>query len=262
MNNRPNITVVFAITADGKITDAHGSPGRFGSPADRAHLEQQVALADAVLMGAGTLRSEGLAMPVFDPDLIRQRVDRGQSPQPAQIICSASGAISPSYGFFRQAVPRWLLTTPRGAAHWADRAGTLQATNRPIADGAFPDSTVIAPTPTAIFDRIITAPQTPAGDLDWAQILPGLRRSGVAKLAVLGGGNLVGSLLSIGVIDELWLTVCPLLVGGATAPTPMDGMGLPLQQALWLDLVSAEPQGAEVFLHYRRRSADSQWTGN
>lgn len=248
--------MVFAITADGKITDAHGSPGRFGSTADRAHLERQVALADAVLMGAGTLRSEGLAMPVFAPDLIRQRIDRGQPPQPAQIICSASGAIDPSYGFFRQAVPRWLLTTQRGAAHWADRAGTTQTTHSPIDSNTPTDRPAVAPTIPATFDRILTAPQTPAGDLDWAQVLQDLVRSGVTKLAVSGGGNLVGSLLSIGVIDELWLTVCPLLVGGATAPTSMDGVGLPLQQALWLDLVSAEPRGTEVFLHYRRRSTN------
>lgn len=246
MNDRPSITVVFAITADGKISDAHGSPGRFGSAADRAHLEQQVALADAVLMGAGTLRSEGLAMPVLDADLIRQRVDRGQSPQPVQIICSASGAIDPRYGFFRQAVPRWLLTTDRGAAHWADRVAATQPT----------DNTGFSAILTAGFDRIITAPQTPTGDLDWLQTLQDLGRSGIAKLAILGGGNLVGSLLSIGVIDELWLTVCPLLVGGATAPTPMDGVGLPLKQAFWLDLISAEPRGAEVFLHYRRRTTD------
>lgn len=251
MNDRPNITVVFAITADGKISDAHGSPGRFGSAADRAHLEQQVALADAVLMGAGTLRSEGLAMPVFDADLIRQRVDRGQPPQPVQIICSASGAIDPRYGFFRQVVPRWLLTTDRGAAHWADHVAVAQ-----LADNTLTASTGVTATLTAGFDRIITAPQTPTGDLDWLQTLQDLGRSGIARLAILGGGNLVGSLLSIGVIDELWLTVCPLLVGGATAPTPMDGLGLPLKQAFWLDLISAEPRGAEVFLHYRRRTTD------
>lgn len=236
VHDRPKITVVFAITADGKISDAYGSPGRFGSTADRAHLEQQVALADAVLMGAGTLRAEGMAMPVRDPELIRQRLARGQSPQPVQIIGSASGAIDPSYGFFRQPVPRWLLTTDRGAAQWQNAsAGPTNSEGR------------------SGFDRLLIAPLGPNHDFQWQDILAQLAQEGIQNLALLGGGNLVGSLLSIKAIDELWLTVCPLLVGGAAAPTSMDGPGLPLMNAQWLDLISAEPRGPEVFLHYRRR---------
>ncbi|HEY9690312.1 MAG TPA: RibD family protein [Coleofasciculaceae cyanobacterium] len=245
MHNRPKITVVFAITADGKISDAYGSPGRFGSPADRAHLEQQVALADAVLMGAGTLRAEGMAMPVFDPELIRQRVSRGQSPQPTQIIASASGAINPSYGFFRQAVPRWLLTTDRGAAQWRN-AGLCQAADR--TSSTDPDYQLG-------FDRLLIAPLSPNHNFLWHDVLQQLAQEGIQHLALLGGGNLVGSLLSIKAIDELWLTVCPLLVGGSAAPTSMDGPGLPLIDAQWLDLISAEPRGQEVFLHYRRRES-------
>lgn len=245
MNDRPQITVVFAITADGKISDAHGSPGRFGSPADRAHLEKQVAQADAVLMGAGTLRSEGLAMPVLSPELIQGRVDQGKPPQPTQIICSASGAIDPGYGFFRQAVPRWLLTTEAGSRQWLDRWSASGDSEDP-----FPHSKAANG-----FDRILLGP---LGDRDfqWPEILAQLAQEGIQQLAVLGGGNLVGSLLSMRAIDHLWLTVCPLLVGGAAAPTPMDGVGLPLHGAQWLNLVSAEAQGQEVFLHYQRRDTE------
>jgi hypothetical protein len=36
----------------------------------------------------------------------------------------------------------------------------------------------------------------------------------------------------------------------------MDGVGLPLHGAQWLNLVSAEAQGQEVFLHYQRRDTE------
>ena len=43
---RPDITVVLAMSADGKISDAHRAAARFPSKADKAHLERQVAKAE------------------------------------------------------------------------------------------------------------------------------------------------------------------------------------------------------------------------
>lgn len=57
--------------------------------------------------------------------------------------------------------------------------------------------------------------------------------------------------------DELWLTVCPLLLGGATAPTPVEGEGFCLALAPRLELLSVQANNQEVFLHYlRQRLAD------
>ncbi|MDR9405249.1 MAG: dihydrofolate reductase family protein, partial [Halothece sp. Uz-M2-17] len=57
--NRPHTTVVLAMSADGKIADTARSAAEFSSHIDRAHLERQVAKADAILFGAGTLRAHG-----------------------------------------------------------------------------------------------------------------------------------------------------------------------------------------------------------
>jgi 5-amino-6-(5-phosphoribosylamino)uracil reductase len=63
---------------------------------------------------------------------------------------------------------------------------------------------------------------------------------------------LVASLLAADLIDEFWLTVCPLILGGITAPTPVDGAGFSAQLAKHLELLSVETIEQEVFLHYRR----------
>jgi len=65
----------------------------------------------------------------------------------------------------------------------------------------------------------------------------------------LGGGELVASLLALGLIDEFWLTICPVMLGGKDAPTPVDGLGLPSPQSL--ELLCVNQVGQELFLHYK-----------
>jgi len=222
--NRPHTTVVLAMSADGKIADVKRSPARFSSPADRTHLEKQVALVDGVLFGAGTLRSYGTTMIVSNPQLLEQREQQGKPSQPVQIVCSCLAEIDPQIRFFRQSVPHWLLTTARGAKRWHSVVGS--------------------------FERILVA-DTSLGGIDWSDAFEQLMQLGIKRLGILGGGELVASLLAADLIDEVWLTVCPLLLGGATAPTPVGGEGFPSKLARRLELLDVETIEQEVYLHYR-----------
>jgi 5-amino-6-(5-phosphoribosylamino)uracil reductase len=219
---RPHTTVVLAMSADGKIADAWRSAARFGSTADKRHLETQIAKVDGVLFGAETLRAYGTTLRVTHPDLLQQRQQQGKPPQPTHIVCSRFARFNPDYPFFRQAVPRWLVTTTAGAELWS---------NRPE------------------FDRIL-APFPTNKQLDWTLILAQLFELGCETLAVIGGGQLIASILAAGLIDELWLTVCPLILGGTNAPTPVAGNGFPAHLAPRLTLLSAETIDQEVLLHY------------
>lgn len=212
------------MSADGKISDRGRSPARFGSAADQAHLEAQVALADAVLFGAGTLRAYGTTMSVRDEALKAGRRLRMQSPQPVQIVCSPSGNLDASGRFFIQPVPRWLLTTEMGAEAWQGRSW---------------------------FDRVWVAPQEENGQIRWQQIWTELAAQGLKRIAVLGGGQLTAALFEAQLVDELWLTVCPLLLGGGQSPTPFDGEGLLAKTSQPLELLQLQQRGEEVFLHYR-----------
>jgi riboflavin-specific deaminase-like protein len=223
--DRPHITAILAMSADGKISDVGRSPAQFGSAVDKAHLEQQIAKVDAVLFGAGTLRAYGTTLSISDPQLLRQRQQQHYQPQPVQIVVSQTGYLEASCRFFQQPVPRWLLTTPEGAMPWENERELIPK-----------------------FDRILTAP-THEGGFYWSGIFVQFAQLKIKRLALLGGGALVASLLAGDWIDELWLTVCPVLLGGATAPTPVDGLGLSIPKSL--TLLSAHPVGQEVFLHYR-----------
>ncbi len=224
MNHRPSTTVILAMTADGKIANERRSPARFGSAADKAHLEEQISLVDAVLFGAGTLRAYGTSLPITNPDLLQQRKER--SPQPIHIVCSASGKIDPQLRFFSQPLPRWLLTTATGAKLWQGKREFAQI--------------LVFETK----DKLIKS-------LDWSEVLTKLKLLGIDKLAILGGGELIASLLKADAIDEFWLTICPVIFGGREAPTPVEGIGFFQQQGQRLELLSVKQVEQEIFLHYR-----------
>lgn len=228
----PHVTVVLAMSADGKISDTSRSSARFPSSQDQHHLQTRVAAADATLFGAGTLRAYGTTLSVRDAALLAQRQQQGQPAQPSQIVCSASGQLDPSWRFFAQPVPRWLLTSPAGASQWATicEQAKIQTEDEP-------------------FQQVLPWLTSPT---DWQTILSQLKAQGTDQLLVMGGGKLVAALAAADVVDELWLTVCPLLIGGRHAPTPVDGDGFQLSVAPRLQLLSAETVNDEVFLHYRR----------
>ncbi len=228
--NCPYTTVVLAMSADGKIADETRSPARFSSPADKLHLEAQVAAADAVLFGAGTLRAYGTTIRVSQPQLIQQRYQQLLPPQPVQIVVSCSGNIDRQLPFFQQPVPRYLLTTNDGAKLWQTQSG---------------------------FEGIIIAEASTKSKINWLNSMKKISAMGLNRLAVLGGGEVVAGMLAADLIDELWLTICPLLLGGNNAPTPVGGAGFAEIVAPRLELLSAKVIASEVFLHYcRQRGSD------
>mgnify|MGYP002777984427 FL=1 len=267
------------MSADGKIADARRSPARFSSQRDRHHLEQQIAAADATLFGAGTLRAYGTTLSVSDAKLLYQRIQNFQKSQPIQILASASANIDPQWRFFRQPVPRWLLTSAAGAKYWQGRSefervivgeqGKTRGTRGQGRQGdkedkgdkgdkgdkedKKADETEGATTnyQLPITDSRLPTPDSRLPTIDWTFALEQLFSLGIKRLAVLGGGELVAAMLAVDLIDEMWLTVCPLLLGGTNAPSPVAGIGFPENLAPRLELLSAQAEGQEVFLHYR-----------
>jgi 5-amino-6-(5-phosphoribosylamino)uracil reductase len=226
----PRMSVVLAMSADGKISDVARTAARFPSPQDKRHLETCLAQADATLFGASTLRAYETTLTITNPQLLQQRHQRGQPPQPIHIVCSGSGALGATWRFFSQPVQRWLLTTPRGAQPWQAQPG---------------------------FDKILPLL---APDVDWLRVARQLQSMGLRRIVVMGGGELVAALVAADLVEDFWLTLCPLLIGGRTAPTPLDGQGFWATQSPRLQLLSVKTEGDEVFLHYQRlpHSIDSK----
>ncbi|MGA7954952.1 MAG: RibD family protein [Gloeobacterales cyanobacterium] len=216
-------TVVLGMTVDGKISATDRRAPRTTDAADQAHLEYQVSLADLILVGAGTIRAEGTTFTIRNPELLAARVVRGQSPQPITCVVSRSLELSVDLPFFSQQVERWILTT---------RASMEQNQQPTLSNLA----------------RLVDLGDT---DLNWDQAYDFLEKQGIRKVVALGGGTLTATLLEAGRIDDLWLTIWPVIYGGRNAPSPVEGEGFIPSKAPPLQLLESRQIGSELFLHYQ-----------
>jgi riboflavin biosynthesis pyrimidine reductase len=97
--------------------------------------------------------------------------------------------------------------------------------------------------------RLIVVKSGPDGRVDLAALLRSLREEGIRALLCEGGPTLHGALQALGLVDELFLTIAPKLVGGE-APRILEGV---LPEAAELELAWLLEQDGELFARYRHR---------
>jgi 2,5-diamino-6-(ribosylamino)-4(3H)-pyrimidinone 5'-phosphate reductase len=223
---RPFVLVNMAMTADGKIATANRAVTTFGSPRDLRHLYELRATADAVMAGARTIEETNAKLGPGGARYQRLRLRRGLDEFNLRIIVSGSASIDPGAAIFRHRFsPIILLTTGRASVGKLRRLRTL-------AD-----------------DLLICGEQ----QIDFDKALRHLRQKwNVRRLLCEGGGELNDALFRAGVVDELHLTICPRVFGGARSPTIADGPGVTrLADAAELKLISCKRVGDELFLVFR-----------
>lgn len=214
---RPELRLVLAVSLDGRLAPAEGGAAQLGGPGDRQVLEEALAWADAALVGAETLRRHGSTCLIQRPELAEARRRQGRSAQPIAIAVSRSGRLSADLPFFRQPLARWLL----------------QALPGPMV------------APPEGFERHLTLES-------WRLALGALGGLGQRRLVVLGGAQLAASLAAEDLLDELQLTVCPRLLGGAHGWLPAGARVAPEARAGWRLVEHRALPGDELLLRWRR----------
>jgi riboflavin-specific deaminase-like protein len=213
--DRPFVYANMVTTVDGRAA-VGGSSRLLGSPADTLMLTELRALADAVLIGTGTVRAEGYARLVGHPDRIARRREAGRADTPTAVLLSRS------------------LDVP-----W--EAGLFAASDQPVlvytgAEGGVP-AHVAAPV------EVVRLP-----DPSPAAALADLRARGVRGVLCEGGPTLNRVLLAAGLVDELFVTLAPLVTADDDAPRIVQGDALPTPATL--TLTWALRHGDELFLRF------------
>ncbi|CAD5994039.1 pyrimidine reductase family protein [Agreia sp. COWG] len=182
----PTVRMNFVTSLDGSAT-VDGVSGGLGGPADKAVFDTVRRLADVVLVGAGTVRSEGYgAMRLSDADAAWRQA-HGLAAQPAFALVSGRLDLDPASDVFVKAPVRPLVLTSDAAP--GSRRAALEAVATVISCGT--DS------------------------VDARQLVCALVDRGLTQILCEGGPSLFGTLIDADLVDELCLTVSPLLEGGA-----------------------------------------------
>jgi 5-amino-6-(5-phosphoribosylamino)uracil reductase len=204
-----------AISLDGKLGPVSYEHVRLGTDEDLRRMSWLRSRADAVLVGGRTWRAWSLPL-IEDPRVVHQ----GRARPVINAVLTRTGVGSRSGRYFEHAGTRPVFL----AGHDADLSG-------------FPSGTPLH-----------RAPGEPT--VAWALGLLE-REYGVESLLVEGGGALIAQLLEADLLDEVNVTLCPLLLGGQGGPSLVDGPGFHSGTMRRLELVGQELVGNEIYLSYR-----------
>lgn len=212
---------------DGRIACESGHSHTINDAPNIDHMHRLRALADAVVVGASTVRAD-------DPRLTTRRV-AGESP--VRVVVAGRGSLDADRTVFRDgAAPTLLVRTARG-----------------------PEA------PAGV--EAVTVASTADGHADPVAVIAALRARGLARIFIEGGGRMVSAFLRAGVLDRLQICVAPLLIGsGVPALTlpPVDHLGdairphgrwIPMGRDVLYDCVLERPPSAPSSRGPRRSSS-------
>ncbi|HET8616698.1 MAG TPA: pyrimidine reductase family protein [Actinomycetales bacterium] len=211
--DRPWVRANFVSTLDGSATGPDGRTGTINTESDVRVFAALRALSDVVLVGAGTVRAEGYRAVQVRESWRRVRAALGLAPVPTLAVVTRSLAL-----------PDALLEPPEGGGPVVvvtvadadpDRCGEIERRLGPAS-------------------VMTTGEQT----VDVGACLDQLAARGLPRVLCEGGPALLSELASHDLLDELCLTLTPLLVGGTG---PRIAHGLPLDVTLRLEhLIEAQ----------------------
>lgn len=224
------VSSLDGVVALGPEYPSSGSTISGREPADRAVMGLLRACASAVLVGAGTLRAtpthRWIPEHVYPPasaEFADLRRARGLPPEPELVVVTASGRLPTDHPALRAGAV--IATTDSGARLLAERHLPPSCTVLALGGGAA---------------------------LHPARVLEAVRERGHATVLTEAGPHLLGQFIDHGLVDDLFLTVAPVLAG--RDGTPRHGMiaGLELLPGRREtgELVSARRAGSYLFLRY------------
>ena len=225
---RPYVLINMVSSVDGKVV-IEGTEQGIGSKVDQRLMRELRVNADMVINGASTLRASGSSPRLGDASLEQLRLDRGLRRCPLGATISRSGALPLDKIFFTAQDFDTVVFLSDNAP--PERREAIRATGR----------------------RVV---ELPAGREVETALRHMREELGVGVLLVEGGPTFNAALFHRNAVDELFLTVGPVIVGGSETITAVEGAAPYTRDTVpRLQLLSAVPneETDEVYLRYRVR---------
>jgi riboflavin-specific deaminase-like protein len=182
--HRRHLRLNFVTSLDGAIEIA-GTSEALGGPLDRDSFMAMRAVSDVILAGAGTVRAENYGPAKLKADAQARRAERGQETAPRLAVITASGDLDPAAKLFKEegGSPVIVLTTSAAAR-------------------AHPE--------LASVSEVVECGEM---DVDLKRAVEILDERGLSRILCEGGPRLSRQLIAAGLVDELCLTISPILAG-------------------------------------------------
>jgi riboflavin-specific deaminase-like protein len=215
---RPYLVLNMVSTVDGKATIEWRTKA-LSSELDRELFHLLRTQVDAVMVGAGTARAERYRRMIKSDELRELRRREGLAPDPLAVVVSARLDLPADLPLLNEPGQRVVIAT--------------------ASDAVLP----------GLGDQVAYAR---VGD-DVPLLMARLRDDhGVRSVLCEGGPTLNSHLLAAGLVDELFLTLSPKLVGGAAALT--IGAGRELVEPAGLELISVAAGEGDLFTRWRLKN--------
>ena len=211
---RPHIIFSAAITLDGKLATRTGD-SKLSSKADKNRVHKLRSKVDAILIGKNTAKLD-------DPLL---SVHHAKKKNPIRIILDSNATIQNNSRILRTSskIPTIIVVAERASKKNLQRLEKL-----PV--------------------QIIVCGKH---RINTKKLLIALRKQGIKKILIEGGGETNWSFVKENLVDEVIITVTPYLVGGISATTLVDGDGFStVAKSTKLKLKSVRRMNNEIILHY------------
>ena len=212
------VLINAAMTIDGKIATNLGD-STISSKQDLRRLHRLRCSVDAIIIGISTV--------IADNPKLTVRLVKRHGTTPVRIIVDSIGRIPLDSKILKSAskINTIVAVTKRASDERVDKIKSAGAI------------VIVAGTKT----------------VDLKELFFILKKMGFNKILVEGGGELNWSILQLGIVNELMVTVAPRIVGGRTATTLVEGDGYDrISDGIKMELIKMSRQNnGEVVLYYK-----------
>jgi len=208
--NRPHVIINCAMSLDGKIASQSGRQMKISCEEDIKRMYELRNDSDAVLIGIGTVLSD-------DPKLTVKEKYIKNPKQPIRIVLDT------------------YCRTPIDSLVVNDTAKTLVIIGKDC-NKKFLNNV-----------ELIKCKIDEKGLIDLENLIQILKDKGIKKLMVEGGSTVIGSFLKSNLVDDMFVYVAPMIIGGINTPTLVKN----IDENINLKLVETKKIGLGILLHYR-----------
>lgn len=217
--DRPFVFINSAVSVDGKISSFLHRQVRISGKEDLTRVDLLRASSDAIMVGIGTVLADDPGLRVKSEQLRKERLERGTYENPLRVVADSLARTPPDAEVLGDGC---IIAVSRAAP--PERVATLSDSSKIFVSGV---------------DRV-----------DLVGLMSFLHGIGVKRLMVEGGSTLNWSMISAGLVDEIYVYIGNMLIGGEVAPSMLGGDGFSGNFPK-LELISLERLGEGVLLRWR-----------